>query len=97
VEILDRYLIALGLEAVSLLIMETLFVVLDTNTFLHYISLDQVGWNEVFPDQDVVLFICPPVIRELNKQKDTPRTSKLRDRATSVYERSMLGWILHIL
>jgi rRNA-processing protein FCF1 len=63
--------------------METVFVVLDTNTFLHYVSLEQVGWNELFPDQNVVLFICPPVIRELNKHKDTPRNSKVRDRATS--------------
>jgi rRNA-processing protein FCF1 len=63
--------------------METVFVVLDTNTFLHYVSLEQVGWNELFPDQNVVLCICPPVIRELNKNKDTPRTSKMRERATA--------------
>jgi rRNA-processing protein FCF1 len=62
--------------------MEAVFVVLDTNTFLHYVSLEQVGWNELFPDQNVVLLICPPVIRELNKHKDAARTSKLRDRAT---------------
>jgi rRNA-processing protein FCF1 len=63
--------------------MDTVFVVLDTNTFLHYVGLEQVCWNEVFPEQNVVLFICPPVIRELNKHKDTPRTPKLRDRATA--------------
>lgn len=63
--------------------METAFVVLDTNTFLHYVSLEQVGWGDAFPNQNVVLFICPPTIRELNKHKDTPRTSKIRDRATT--------------
>jgi len=63
--------------------METVFVVLDTNTFLHYLSLEQVSWDKLFPDKNVVLFICPLVIRELNKHKDTPRTSKLRDRATA--------------
>jgi predicted ribonuclease YlaK len=71
--------------------METVFVVLDTNTFLHYISLEQVGWNELFPDQNIVLFICPPVIRELNKHKDTPRTSKIRDRATAAL-RKIEAW-----
>jgi rRNA-processing protein FCF1 len=63
--------------------METVFLVPDTNTFLHYVSLEQVDWNELFPNQNVVLYICPPVIRELNKHKDTPRTSKLRDRAAA--------------
>lgn len=61
--------------------METALVVLDTNTFLHYVGLEQVVWNQLFPHQDVVLFIIPPVIRELNKNKDTARTSKIRDRA----------------
>lgn len=72
-------------------IMETAFVVLDTNTFLHFVSLDQIGWSEVFPDKNVVLFICPPVIRELNKHKDAPRNSKLRDRATNAL-RKLDGW-----
>jgi predicted ribonuclease YlaK len=62
---------------------ETVFLILDTNTFLHYASPDQIDWSEVFPDKRVVLFVCPPVIRELNKHKDTPRTPKLRDRAAS--------------
>lgn len=35
----------------------------------------------------MVLFVCPPVIRELNKHKDTPRTPKLRDRAASALRR----------
>jgi predicted ribonuclease YlaK len=63
--------------------MEKAYIVVDTNTFLHYIGLDQVGWSELFPDQEIILLICPPVIRELNKHKDSPRTPKLRDRATS--------------
>lgn len=67
--------------------MESVFVILDTNTFLHYASLEQINWSEIFPDKKVVLFICPPVIRELNKHKDTPRTQKLRDRATSALSR----------
>jgi rRNA-processing protein FCF1 len=63
--------------------MRKVIVVVDTNTFLHYLSLDQVAWNEVLPDTHVVLLISPPVIRELNKHKDSPRTPKLRDRAVS--------------
>ena len=67
--------------------MDTVFAILDTNTFLHYAGLDQIDWSEVFPDKKVVLFVCPPVIRELNKHKDTPRTPKLRDRAASALRR----------
>lgn len=67
--------------------MEAVFAILDTNTFLHYASLEQIDWNEVFPDKRVVLLVCPPVIRELNKHKDTPRTPKLRDRAASALRR----------
>lgn len=67
--------------------MDTVFVVLDTNTFLHYVSLEQIDWNELFPGKKVVLFICPPVIRELNKHKDAPRTAKLRDRAATALRR----------
>lgn len=63
--------------------MAHLYVVVDTNMFLHYIGLDQIAWRELFPGQKVILLICPPVIRELNKHKDSPRTPKLRDRATS--------------
>jgi rRNA-processing protein FCF1 len=63
--------------------MRKMIVVVDTNTFLHYVSLDQIAWNEVLPDTHVVLLISPPVIRELNKHKDSPRTPKLRDRAAS--------------
>jgi rRNA-processing protein FCF1 len=48
--------------------METVNVLLDTNIFLHYLSLEQIEWIDLFPDQKVVLFICPQVIRELNKR-----------------------------
>jgi rRNA-processing protein FCF1 len=64
-------------------LMEKVFVVVDTNTFLHYRGLDQIAWSEIFSDQIVILLICPPVIRELNKHKDSPRTPKLRDRAAT--------------
>lgn len=71
--------------------METVFAVLDTNTFLHYVSVDQIDWLQLIPNSRVVIFICPPVIRELNKHKDTPRTSKLRDRAASAI-RKIESW-----
>jgi rRNA-processing protein FCF1 len=67
--------------------MDTVFVVVDTNTFLHYVSLDQVDWNELFPAQNVVLVISSPVIRELNNHKDTPRNSKVRERATAAFRK----------
>ena len=67
--------------------MEAVFAILDTNTFLHYLSLEQIDWSDVFPGKQVVLFVCPPVIRELNKHKDAPRTAKLRDRASAALRR----------
>jgi hypothetical protein len=63
--------------------MTTQYLLVDTNTFLHYLSLDQIDWIVLFPNRRLVLVICPPVIRELNKHKDAPRTPKLRDRAAA--------------
>jgi rRNA-processing protein FCF1 len=71
--------------------MEKTYVVVDTNTFLHFIGFDQIGWGELFPGQIVILVICPQVIRELNRHKDTPRNPKMRDRATNAL-RKIEGW-----
>lgn len=63
--------------------MTTQYLLIDTNIFLHCLSLDQIDWNAIFPKQRLVLVICPQVIRELNKHKDAPQTPKLRDRAAA--------------
>jgi predicted ribonuclease YlaK len=72
--------------------MEKTYVVVDTNTFLHFTGFDQIGWGELFPGQSVVLVICPQVIRELNRHKDTPRNLKMRDRAANAL-RKIEGWV----
>jgi rRNA-processing protein FCF1 len=72
--------------------MEKTYVVVDTNTFLHFVGFDQIGWGELFPGQIVNLVICPQVIRELNRHKDTPRNPKMRDRATNAL-RKIEGWV----
>jgi hypothetical protein len=71
--------------------MEKTYVVVDTNTFLHFVGFDQIGWDDLFPGQMVALVICPQVIRELNRHKDTPRNPKMRDRATNAL-RKIQGW-----
>jgi rRNA-processing protein FCF1 len=72
--------------------MEKTYIVVDTNTFLHFIDLDQIRWEELFPGKILVLVICPQVIRELNRHKDTPRNPKIRDRATNIL-RKIEGWV----
>ena len=59
----------------------------DTNTFLHYPPVDQMDWAALLQADSVVLVITPVVIRELNKHKDFPRTSKMRERAAAALSR----------
>lgn len=64
---------------------EPTYVFLDTNVFLHYEMFDQINWlNET--DAKQVLIVVPPVtIRELQRQKDSPRSNqRIRDRAGKV-------------
>ena len=56
---------------------------LDTNTFLHFPRLDQLDWPELLQATHVRLIIAPVVIRELNRHKDFPTSSKTRERAAT--------------
>lgn len=67
------------------------FLFPDTNTFLHYPPLDQIDWHRVIGDSEITIVITQVVIRELNKHKDTPRSSKLRERAGAAL-RSLEAW-----
>jgi hypothetical protein len=54
---------------------------LDTNTFLHYLSLDQIDWPVILDAQSVFLMVAPTVLRELEKQKALNAVKRLRKRA----------------
>jgi rRNA-processing protein FCF1 len=64
--------------------MRTAVIFPDTNTFLHYPSIEQIDWPTHLSAQKVIIVVAPVVVRELNKKKDTPGPRKLRERASSV-------------
>jgi hypothetical protein len=70
---------------------EHLSLLLDTNVFLHYRSLEEIDWLAVTDKRHVTLVVAPIVVRELNKHKDNPRSKKLRDRASSAL-RKLRNW-----
>lgn len=55
----------------------------DTNAFLHYRSFAEIDWCEELEVDDVVLVVCPAVVRELDKKKLDP-DSKIREQARRV-------------
>jgi rRNA-processing protein FCF1 len=63
------------------LTMSQRFGFLDTNTFLHYASIDHIDWPVLLECDYVVLVLVPVVVRELNKHKDSPNSGKVRERA----------------
>src|SRR5229473_5317250 len=67
--------------------MTSKFSFVDTNLFLHFPPLDQIDWLDLLGCDYVVLIVTATVIRELNKHKDAPISSKLRERATSALKK----------
>jgi hypothetical protein len=61
--------------------MKRMFLVPDTNVFLHFPPLSDVDWCSIAGCEAVTIVIAPTVTRELNDHKDNPRSRKLRDRA----------------
>ncbi|MDB5191338.1 MAG: hypothetical protein JWQ96_901 [Segetibacter sp.] len=46
------------------------YIFLDTNIFIHFIDFEQIPWNAVIQDQDLVtIVIAPTVFAELDKHK----------------------------
>ena len=71
--------------------MPQLSTFLDTNTFLHFPKLDQIDWPALLGSADVRLIVAPVVIRELNRHKDFPTSSKTRERAAAAL-RALNEW-----
>ncbi|MEK7396121.1 MAG: PIN domain-containing protein [Candidatus Poribacteria bacterium] len=60
---------------------KTCYCFLDTNTFLHYQTITDINWTEELGVNQIVLVVCPTVIRELNNKKDSDNRDKIRERA----------------
>ncbi|WP_024512459.1 PIN domain-containing protein [Bradyrhizobium sp. ARR65] len=64
----------------------TKYVVLDTNTLLHYRRPDRLEWGAYFAGEEVILVITPPLIHELEQQKLANRSARLRRRANEIIQ-----------
>jgi hypothetical protein len=60
-----------------------IYLVPDTNVFLHFPPITDVDWLKVCGVKSASILIAPVVLRELNKHKDAPRTQRVRDRAAA--------------
>ena len=56
----------------------------DTNVFLHFRPLSEIDWPGVCDAEEVILFVPPVILRELNHLKDLHNTPKIRSRAQSL-------------
>ena len=59
----------------------TKYVFIDTNIALHFKRPDQVDWLKLTGADKVVLVAAPIILRELEKQKVSHKSQKLRERA----------------
>lgn len=57
------------------------YLFIDTNTFLHFKSIEEIDWCQLFGIDSVVLIICSPVISELDKIKIFNNNSVIKKRA----------------
>jgi hypothetical protein len=62
------------------------YAFLDTNTFLHYRSFDEIDWPKVLGCDEVGLLIAPVTLSELDRKK-YEASGKIRDRARAVVTR----------
>jgi hypothetical protein len=71
---------------------ETVHLVLDANSLMHFQRPDQVDWPAMLKCRSVNLIITPVLLREIEDQKVTNRSRKLRDRAQAV-----VAWIANFI
>ncbi|MBD5310916.1 MAG: hypothetical protein HDS13_01945 [Bacteroides sp.] len=61
------------------------YAFIDTNVLLHFKVFEGIKWKDLLNDKDIVLVVCPTVIDEIDKYKDSTK-SKVRNRARSIYK-----------
>jgi hypothetical protein len=62
-------------------------LVLDTNYFLHFRSVDDIDWRAITEDTDTRLVICAVSLRELERKKVFDPRPGMRQRASAVISR----------
>ena len=67
------------------------YLFVDTNVLLHYRRIEEIDWLNLSNSTEVVIVLCPAVIRELDHHKVSHPQNKFRQRAqaiiTSFYSR----------
>lgn len=61
------------------------YAFVDTNLLLHFKVFEGINWTKLLNDKEVVLVICPTVLDEIDKYKDSAK-GKVRNRAKSIYK-----------
>ena len=59
------------------------YIFLDTNSLLHFQDFENINWNDIVKDPDYEIVICPMVLNEINKHKDSS-IGKRRERAKNI-------------
>jgi predicted nucleic acid-binding protein len=60
------------------------FLFVDTNVLLHYRRLEEIDWLDLSKSKEVVIVLCPAVIRELDQHKVSHPRNKFRKRAQEI-------------
>src|ERR1039458_7222586 len=60
------------------------FLFVDTNVLLHYRRLEEIDWLGLSRAREVVIVLCPVVIRELEQKKVFHPQKKIRQRAQEI-------------
>lgn len=61
-----------------------LYIMLDTNSLMHFQRPDQIDWLSILGRKGVVLIVTPVLLRELEEQKIKNRSKRLRNRAQAL-------------
>lgn len=62
----------------------TAHVIIDTSTALHFRRIDEIDWRQLTGADKVTIAIPPVLLRELEKQKVSNKSRKLRARADKI-------------
>ena len=60
------------------------YLFIDTNVLLHYRRLEEIDWLALSKSNEVVIVLCPAVIRELDHHKVSHPQNKFRKRAQEI-------------
>lgn len=47
-----------------------MYIVLDTNIYLHYLPFEEIPWSDLLGTKDVVVVITATILEEIDNKKD---------------------------